>query len=672
MMLKIGKYLTGSLLSKFLLPTIILLIVGMSMSSLISYEFSRRAIADLAASQMQTITESTLRTVVAWVDDRKVDVGYWSESALFKLATQSPVVATASRTKANSELLKLKETYGYYEDIAITDAAGNIVAGSTPGMIGKVSLKDRQYFKKAMGGQIAISDVLKSRNSGSPIFVLAAPIKGDSGVGGVLFAVVQFQAFSESTVGKVKIGEHGYAYMVNRAGLVLAHPDAKNILKLNLSEAAFGPAILAKGNGQLHYPFNNLDRLATFNQDEGLGWMVIATATSDEIFAASREIGFYNLIVALISIVCISLALLLLVRKVVKPINYAASIADRLATGELNVNIEIQTSDETGKMLTSMQKMIANLQTKGKIADLIAQGDLRQEVHLASVNDSLGHSLVKMTETLNNVITQAATAAEHITLGAGQVSDSSQNLSQGATEQAAALEQISSSMNEMASQTKINAANADKACQLSGAAHSSAEIGSQNMQNMVAAMNEIEAAGQNISKIIKVIDEIAFQTNLLALNAAVEAARAGQHGKGFAVVAEEVRNLAARSAKAASETTELIEGSVAKTNNGTAIANQTAESLAEIVGAVSEATSLVTEIAAASNKQAGGISQINMALGQIDQTIQQSTASAEEGAASAEELSGQAAHLESIINTFKVKDSGGQQDGQQLKLPEHR
>ena len=233
--------------------------------------------------------------------------------------------------------------------------------------------------------------------------------------------------------------------------------------------------------------------------------------------------------------------------------------------------------------------------------------------------------------------------------------DSSQSLAQGATEQASSIQELTASIIEISEQTKSNAVNANAARERTNLVRENAENGNHKMADMQQSMKKINESSTNISKIIKVIDDIAFQTNILALNAAVEAARAGQHGKGFAVVAEEVRTLAARSADAAKETTFLIEDSIDNVKAGTQIADETAIALTEIVDEINKVTDLMENIAEASSEQATGIAQINLGIDMVGQVVQQNSATAEETAAASEELSGQAQVLQEMIGQFELR-----------------
>ena len=254
-----------------------------------------------------------------------------------------------------------------------------------------------------------------------------------------------------------------------------------------------------------------------------------------------------------------------------------------------------------------------------------------------------------VTRAIKRVADLISSGASQTASASTQVSSSSQTLAEGASEQAASIEETSASLEEMSSMTKRNAENAQKANDLAKQARTAADKGSDDMQQMNAAMEAIKTSSDDIAKIIKTIDEIAFQTNILALNAAVEAARAGEAGMGFAVVADEVRNLAQRSAQAAKETAGKIEGAIGKTGQGVEISKKVTEALNDIVAQIRQVDELIAEVAGASKEQTQGIAQINTAVGQMDKVTQSNAASAEECAAAAEELNAQAETMKQSV-----------------------
>ncbi|MBP1753687.1 MAG: methyl-accepting chemotaxis sensory transducer [Firmicutes bacterium] len=395
---------------------------------------------------------------------------------------------------------------------------------------------------------------------------------------------------------------------------------------------------------------DDLETLLTYNTEAAK-----VKSDSNQDLAANANLTI-TIMIAVGLIVSIALAIIIS-RLISKPINKLVETAERLALGDVNVSAKIDRADETGKLASAFEKMIENIRNQAHTAERIASGDLTVEVAIRSEEDLLSKKLSEMVYNNNEILSNIASASDQVAVGAKQVSDTSMALSHGATEQAASVEELTASLEEISAQTELNAKNANKANELAETAKVNAVQGNSQMKDMLSAMEDINESSMNISKVIKVIDDIAFQTNILALNAAVEAARAGQHGKGFAVVADEVRNLAARSASAAKETTDMIEGSIKKAEGGTKIAKDTADALRKIVDGVEKVATLVNDIAIASNEQAMGIQQINQGIMQVSQVVQTNSATSEESAAASEQLSGQAAMLKETVSRFKLKKS---------------
>ncbi|WP_265445003.1 methyl-accepting chemotaxis protein [Acetivibrio straminisolvens] len=344
-----------------------------------------------------------------------------------------------------------------------------------------------------------------------------------------------------------------------------------------------------------------------------------------------------------------------------EPILEIQEVLKEVSAGHLNVRVKGDYKGDYAELKNALNNTVDTL--RSYIEEI---SRVLTEMSKGNLDVSLSHNylgdFVHIHEALNTIITSLNVMINEITVAAGQVaagsrqvSDSSQVLSQGAAEQASTIEELTVSLEEIARQTKQNAANASDADKLALTAKNNAIEGNKKMSEMLKAMHDINDASNNISRIIKVIDDIAFQTNILALNAAVEAARAGQYGKGFAVVAEEVRNLAARSANAAKETTQLIEGSIHTVDAGMKIAADTANALNTIVEEVTKAASLVQDISVASNEQATGIAQINQGVSQVSQVIQTNSATAQESAAASQELSSQAEVLKEMVKKFRLK-----------------
>ena len=372
---------------------------------------------------------------------------------------------------------------------------------------------------------------------------------------------------------------------------------------------------------------------------------------------ASYSIYFY--LIGIIYIVLLGIIAFLIIRGIITGLNGIISkLIPIVDQGDMTITIEdslLARNDEIRDLAVVSQNLLHDYRQIAEVATKLAAKDWCQEIAVKSEKDEMNKSLAGMINEMNVVLSVFAEKTLEVNEGIRQVSIASQALSDGAASQASSIEEVSASLIEMGKQINRNAKNAEEAKGLSQAANKAAVNGQKQMQDLTIAIHDVTDRAEETKKVVKTIDDIAFQTNLLALNAAVEAARAGVHGKGFAVVAEEVRNLAARSAKAAGETAELIDNVVKDVRTGNDMTITTAEALNSITDMISKTSELVVEISTASNDQAQGIAQINQGLEQIDSVTQQNTASAEETAAASSHMTGLVESINLDIEKFKLK-----------------
>ena len=492
----------------------------------------------------------------------------------------------------------------------------------------------------------------------------------------------------------VQSGSESFLDHMDKYGKTISNPLARQLFDdtINLFDSKFVPglnAIIAEaenGTDQLELVslMSELSPTTDSVRDNTLELMRIKMSDAEDANAASGVLYNTLLVVIIIAIaitVVVSILLALYISNLLsKPLLLLSSFMKKAgSTGDISLtpqDVEVvekfsNVSDEIGQTISGSVSFVNHVTKIAKELEFIAGGDLSRDASLLSDSDVMGKSLLQVLDNLNSMFSDIQISTDQVSSGAKQIADGAQSLAQGSTEQASAVEQLSASISEIAEKTRQNANIAREASELSTEIRISAETGNSQMDQMMQAVRDINEASGQISKVIKVIDDIAFQTNILALNAAVEAARAGQHGKGFAVVAEEVRNLAAKSAEAAKDTGGLIEASIEKADLGLDIATKTSASLKQIVEGINRSADIVTQIAQSSEEQSTGIAQINVGIDQVAQVVQQNSATAEQSAAASEEMSSQSSLLKELSSQFRLKDGGIESgSGRRLMKPQ--
>ncbi len=555
---------------------------------------------------------------------------------------------------------------------------GNIVGADGISIFDGNDYSDREYVRQAMEGNVYVSEPLISKVTGELSIMVAAPLYSQGNYGKSVAGVVYFvprETFLNDIVSAIQVGENSRAYMINKSGGTIADVTLDTITVQNIEEEAKSdPALkelaaihseMRQGKNGFGSYVNGEDKMfAAYAPVPGTdGWSIAVTAPQLNYLASTRDAMVINIAVIAASILISVIVALILATNIGRPMKACVKRMQLLVEGDLETPMpKITSKDETGVLVRTTQSLVEGLRIVindiSYLLNEMANQNLdvhteHEEVYVGSFQDILV-SMRNMRLELSGAMRQVNHSAQEVANASSQLSSSAQTLSQGTAEQASSVQELAARISVISEEVKDTA---DGALDVRSQTHQTGEevfLCNQKMQNLVEAMEKIQASSEEIEKILKTIDDIAFQTNILALNAAVEAARAGSAGKGFAVVAEEVRNLAGKSAQAAKNTSELIGNSTDAVHIGTGIAQNTADVLLGVVNSIQTVVEAIDHIAVISGEQSESVERVSEGINQISVVVQSNSATAEEGAAASEQLSAEAASLKELVGQFTL------------------
>lgn len=642
-----------------------LFVVALGILAGLNYWQAEKMLVQDVENEITSLAHGTGDEVSLWLDGRKMEIAAFA---------RSPIMASGNReamlSYVNAELNNNK----IYENIFWADAQGNY---DSRGVVGNV--KSRLYFQRAMNGEVSLSDPMVSASTGKPAVIVAAPIRNNNRIVGVLIGSINIEEV-ENRILSVKVGQTGYAYVLNQEGTVIIHPNKELVNKANVAnDPNATPALKAASEkmvrgeqGIARHTYTGVEKYLAYAPIPDTSWYIGVNVSASEATAKLSSFTWISLVTIIVVLILAIPLIMVLATKIAKPLQKLEAVANRIADGDLSVaKIEVDSQDEIGRLARAFETMVGNLR------DLVRK--------ISASSEQVAASSEELTAT-----------AEQSAQAANQVASSITNVADGAEKQVHAIDNTTGIVERMSVDIQQVAANADVVTDMAEKTAGAAAQGNKAVDAAISQMRSIETSVSNsaqvvadlgerskeIGQIVDTISGIAGQTNLLALNAAIEAARAGEQGRGFAVVAEEVRKLAEQSEGSARQIAALISEIQAETGKAVAVMNEGTREVkvgAEVVTSagqafkeigllVNEETDQIKRISTAIRQMASNSQQIVTAVCDIDniskeaaghtQTVSAATeeqsASMEEIAASSQSLAKMAEDLQVAIRKFTV------------------
>lgn len=643
------------------LVTAIVVSVIIAGSALLAVVFDRMS---------QTLLEKSEEMLRTTMDKALQETRAWMNRTLTMLETQRDTIEYENMTIPEMTDY-IKHTAGQNEAypaglyVALTD--GSLYHASfVPGPDFNALVKS-WYMDGINSEDFILGDVYFDEDSRSYVVGASGMLKdGNGAVRGVAAADVYLDSISR-IVSNIQIEETGGIFLVDtRTDTIIGHKD-ENIVGTKLEEsgglyAYAEEQILAGDRGLSLYE----DTYVQIADVEGSSWIAVAYVSRAEVLRDLYTLTRTMMMVSLIAVLVVMLLVILLTHQIIgKPVKELSRVATRIAEGDLDQSIRYRSRDELGILAHNFNRVTLRLRDYIKyineISDTlleIAKGNLTYELKSEYTGEfaKIRSSLEEISVELNAAMGQMKAASRDVAAGAVQISGSAVNLSQGSTEQAAEVDALASHMIEVSGTVQQIAQDAQQTSHISKEVREGLLLSNTKMQHMTEVIQKINDKSNEIHRIVKTIDDIAFQTNILALNAAVEAARAGDAGKGFAVVAEEVRTLAGKSADAAKETTDLLGDTIRSMEEGVAVADDTAQSMLAAAQLAEKMGRLIDDIAENTTQQTVTAQEISHGIDQIAVVVQTNVDAAESSAAASEQLSGQADALRELVARFRIKE----------------